>query len=95
MALSNQEKEHIGLAITRQLSHTSYACSSLQPLNGGTTNFLFRGVLSQPLSDGRETIVVKHSRGYVSENRNFALNISRCVVFTSSPVECMLRNAAL
>jgi hypothetical protein len=95
MALNNQEKEHIGLAITHQLSHTPYACSSLQPLNGGTTNFLFRGVLSQPLSHGRETVVVKHSKNFVSENRNFALNISRCVVFTSTLVEYMLRNAAL
>lgn len=95
MAFSNQEKEHIGLAVTRHLSQTRYACSSLHPLGGGTTNFLFRGTLSQPLPDRRETVVIKHSRGFISNNRHFTLDVSRCVVLTSNLDGYTLKTAAL
>src|SRR5262245_60214427 len=81
MALSIQEKEQFGLKIVHQLSQTSYACSSMEILSGGTANFLFRGVLAHPLPDGTKTVVVKHSKEYVSANRHFQLDISRCVSF--------------
>jgi hypothetical protein len=82
MALNQEEKEQFGISILHQLSQTPYACPSLEILSGGTANFLFRGVLVQPLPDGTRTIVVKHSRGFVSANRNFKLDISRCVRFS-------------
>jgi hypothetical protein len=76
MALNQEEKEQFGISIVHQLSQTPYACPSLEILSGGTANFLFRGVLVQPLPDGTRTIVVKHSRDFVSANRNFKLDIS-------------------
>jgi hypothetical protein len=63
------------------LFHTIYACSSLTLLSGGTANFLFRGILAQPLEDGTKTIVLKHSEEFVAANRNFELDVTRCVRF--------------
>jgi hypothetical protein len=81
MALNQEEKDQFGRNIVQQLSQTPYACPSLTILSGGTANFLFRGTLSQPLPDGAKTVVVKHSKKFVSANRNFQLDISRCVSF--------------
>ncbi|KAH8743480.1 hypothetical protein F5883DRAFT_41407 [Diaporthe sp. PMI_573] len=71
--------------LLKELSQTRYACSGLTKLNGGTANFLYRGSL-QPLDlqDGEaesatETVVVKHSEGYSPGNRDFLLDLSRCV----------------
>jgi hypothetical protein len=81
MALNQEEKERLGFSIVDQLAQTPYACTSLEVLSGGTANFLFRGSLIQSLPDGRNTIVVKHFKEFVSANRNFKLDISRCVSF--------------
>jgi hypothetical protein len=79
MALNQKEKEQFGLNIVHHLSQTPYACSSLNVLSGGTANFLFRGLLARPLPDGTKTVVIKHSKEFVSANRNFKLDTSRCV----------------
>jgi len=79
MALQQIEKEQFGIQISQQLSQTTYACSSLTVLSGGTANFLFRGILAQPLQNGTKTVVIKHSKEYVAANRNFKLDVSRCV----------------
>jgi hypothetical protein len=79
MALQQEEKEQFGIQIAQELSQTIYACSSLTVLNGGSANFLFRGILVQPLQDGSNTVVVKHCKEFVAANRNFKLDISRCV----------------
>jgi hypothetical protein len=81
MALQQAEKDQFGIQVMQELSKTPYACSSLTLLNGGTANFLFRGILTQPLSDGTNTVIIKHSKEFVSANRNFQLDISRCVCF--------------
>jgi hypothetical protein len=39
--------------------------------------------LAQLLPDGTETVVVKHTKGFVSANRNFELDVERCVGFVS------------
>jgi hypothetical protein len=79
MALNLEEKELIGLSLTHQLSQTPYACAALRILGGGTANFIFRGTLAQALPNARDTVVIKHSKEYVSANRDFGLDISRCV----------------
>jgi hypothetical protein len=84
MALQPVEKEQFGIQIAQQLSQTRYACSSLTVLNGGTANFLFRGILAQPLEDGTKTVVLKHAKDFVAANRNFELDVSRCVRFIIS-----------
>ncbi|TVY38531.1 hypothetical protein LSUB1_G002891 [Lachnellula subtilissima] len=46
--LSQSEKDELIAQISLSLSKTPYACSSLTQLTNGTTNFVFRGVLTQP-----------------------------------------------
>jgi len=79
MALLQDEKYQVGLEVAKELSQTRYAGSSLSLLSGGSANFLFRWTLAQPLQDGKKTVIIKHSKGYVSVNRNFHLDVSRCV----------------
>lgn len=63
------------------------SCSDLAKLNGGTANFLYRGTLLQPLDpqdaapdSTTETVVIKHSEGFSPRNRDFLLDITRCVM---------------
>ena len=79
MALSDEEKMKIGLDIKHELSETPYACSSLGILSGGTANFLFRGYLIGLSPSRSKTIIVKHTKEFVSANRDFQLDASRCV----------------
>ncbi|KUJ07914.1 kinase-like protein [Mollisia scopiformis] len=73
MALNHEEKDEISTNILHDLSQTAYACSSLIPISGGTANFVFRGIHR----DG--TIIIKHSTNFASCNRDFPLDISRCI----------------
>jgi len=85
--LDQAEKDQLSAQILQELSQTRYACSSLTPLSGGTANFVFRGILTQPFSlpqeDGipttTESVVVKHTTAFASVNRDFPLHVSRCV----------------
>ena len=88
MALQQVEKEQFGIEVAKELSQTRYACSSLSLLSGGTANFLFRGILAQPLQDGRKTVIIKHSKEFVSANRNFHLDVSRCVGYLFLFLRC-------
>lgn len=85
MAPLNEEEEH---AFTRQildqLAQTPYACSALTKLSGGTANFLYRGTLLKPLegdadTKAAQTVVIKRSTNYVATNRDFPLDITRCI----------------
>ncbi|RAL10735.1 uncharacterized protein BO97DRAFT_348672 [Aspergillus homomorphus CBS 101889] len=71
--------DSLAIDIARDLEHTPYACSSLTRLSGGSANFVFRGLLSQPLDDGTESVIIKHSEEYVASNRNFKLTAERCL----------------
>lgn len=85
MAPLDEEDEH---AFTRQildeLAHTPYACSTLTKLSGGTANFLYRGTLLKPLegdadTKAAQTVVIKRSTNFVAVNRNFPLDVTRCI----------------
>ncbi|KAF7595174.1 hypothetical protein BBP40_007141 [Aspergillus hancockii] len=67
-------------SILSELSTTPYACSSIEKLSGGTANFVFRGTLLRPLSDGTTTVVIKHTEDYVASNRDFKLSAERCLI---------------
>ncbi|OGM39637.1 hypothetical protein ABOM_011645 [Aspergillus bombycis] len=67
-------------AILSELSTTPYACSSVEPLSGGTANFVFRGTLLHPLPDGTTTVVIKHTEDYIASNREFKLSAERCLI---------------
>jgi hypothetical protein len=79
MALTQEDTKDLYREILHQLSPTPYACNSLQPLGGGTANFLFRAYLSRALPTGQKSVVVKHSKEFVPGNRNFELDVSRVV----------------
>jgi hypothetical protein len=70
-------------AVAKELSDSPYPCSTLTQLSGGTANFVYRGVLSEPLQDGKTTVIVKHTEDYVASNRDFKLSAQRCVCFPS------------
>lgn len=81
------DDELIVQALLSALSQTPYACSELIKLNGGTANFLYRGTLLQPLDpqdaapdSTTGTVVIKHSEGFSPGNRDFLLDITRCVI---------------
>jgi hypothetical protein len=83
------DEDLMAQTLLKELSQTRYACSDLTKLNGGTANFLYRGRLLKPLDlpDGAaesatETVVVKHSEGFSPGNRDFLLDITRCVMIT-------------
>lgn len=70
------------------LSQTPYACSNWAQVSGGTTNFIYRGTLLQPLEqpdgsvvDSQNTIILKHATANVPGNEDFWLDIARCVSF--------------
>jgi len=65
--------------VKQELDGTPYACSSLRPLAGGSTNFIYHGILVRPLSDDTREVVVKHGEGYVGSFPDFKLPTSRCV----------------
>ncbi|KAL4926625.1 uncharacterized protein BDV17DRAFT_269181 [Aspergillus undulatus] len=71
-------------AVEKELSGTLYACTSLTQLSGGTANFVYRGVLSQPLPDGTTTVIVKHAEDYLASNAGFKLSAKRCLVEESA-----------
>ncbi|KAL6231059.1 hypothetical protein BDW75DRAFT_221206 [Aspergillus navahoensis] len=67
-------------AVATELFRSPFACSSLTQLSGGTANFVYRGVLSQPLPDGTTTVIVKHAEDYLASNADFKLSAKRCLV---------------
>ncbi|KAL2172224.1 hypothetical protein VTG60DRAFT_7068 [Thermothelomyces hinnuleus] len=71
--------------VLQELSNTEYACSNLQPLSGGTANFLFKGTLIQPLANGTKEVAVKHGEGYVASVPGFQIPTTRC----RAEVECL------
>ncbi|KAI1777165.1 hypothetical protein F4818DRAFT_439526 [Hypoxylon cercidicola] len=92
--LSQSGLDELTARIMKQLSETNYACSFLTRLTNGTTNFVFRGILSQPLpppfssqdhSQGHpvETVIIKHTASFVALNKDLPINISLCVVEAS------------
>jgi len=83
-------KEQVATQVSRHLSQTRYACSSLTRVSGGSVNFVFRGVLVHPLlgamgAIAARTIIVKHSAASLASNRDFLLDVSRCVTLSPPP----------
>ncbi|TQV95329.1 hypothetical protein V2A60_009637 [Cordyceps javanica] len=77
--LEPDAKERLVASIVRELSATSFACSHLEPLLSGTTNFTFRGCLTTALPETQEqTVIIKHTTSYVALNKDFAIDVSRC-----------------
>lgn len=75
----NKDTDEIRDQIAQELSQTPFACSSLTRLSGGTANFVYRGT---PASSP-DSIIIKHTKGYVASNLSFKLDPKRCVSFPS------------
>lgn len=74
----------IEASVLSGLAATKYACSSITRLNGGTANFVYRGVLKNPVStaateEEKKNVVIKHATDFVALNRDFKLDGERCV----------------
>ena len=65
--------------VLQELSTTPYACSSLKKLSGGSANFIFKAVLTNPLPDGTTEVAVKHGEDYVASMPDFQIPTTRCV----------------
>ncbi|TVY80540.1 4-hydroxytryptamine kinase psiK [Lachnellula suecica] len=89
--LSQSEKDELVAQILHELSMTPYCCQSLTHLTSGTTNFVYRGILTQPLSHLPEsnaiyssvttdTIIIKHSTSFAAMNKDLPIDVSRCVI---------------
>ncbi|KAL6856818.1 kinase-like domain-containing protein [Trichoderma novae-zelandiae] len=68
-------KQEIEDAVRRELNGTGYAVSSLEPLTGGTANFIYRARLQKPLPDGSTEVVLKHGEAYVAQHPDFKLQM--------------------
>ncbi len=78
--LEPHEKNRLLACIVQELSATPYACFDLEPLLSGTTNFTFRGHLATALAETDEqTVIIKHTTSYAALNKDFPVDISRCV----------------
>ncbi|KAK3692467.1 kinase-like domain-containing protein [Podospora appendiculata] len=80
MALADNANTQVSRHVQAELDGTRYACSSLEALTGGTANFIFKGLLTQPLDDGTREIAIKHGKGYVASQPGFPLTTDRCRV---------------
>lgn len=66
-----------------------YDCFSWTKVRGGTTNLIYRGTLQQPLKkdvggegDRPGTIILKHATVHVPGNKDFWLDVNRCVRYS-------------
>jgi len=66
------------LKVQETLNSGPYACSNLTRLSGGTANFVYRGTLITPSKEGKQTVVIKHTEGYVAQSPDFKLTVERC-----------------
>ncbi|PSN70829.1 hypothetical protein BS50DRAFT_673562 [Corynespora cassiicola Philippines] len=81
---SSSEIKDIEVWILHCLSATPYACSSLERLPNGTTNFVFRGHLSnlprikgEGINKDTQIVIVKYIAENHAMNKNFLLDRSR------------------
>ncbi|KAI6083685.1 kinase-like domain-containing protein [Hypoxylon rubiginosum] len=92
--LTQLELDTLTTRIAEHLSETKYACSTLTRLTNGTTNFVFRGTLTRPVSSqfpsddnlqGHpiETVIIKHTANFAALNKDLPIDISRCVIEAS------------
>ncbi|KAI1448303.1 kinase-like domain-containing protein [Annulohypoxylon stygium] len=76
--MNSVDREEIASAVLETLKGTPYEASSLEVLSGGTANFIYRVTLSQPLEDGTQNVLLKHSEDYIANSPSFKLTLSRC-----------------
>ncbi|KAH7419355.1 kinase-like domain-containing protein [Cadophora sp. MPI-SDFR-AT-0126] len=76
--MATEAQDEMMLKVSNSLKDGAFACRSLTKLSGGTANFVYRGILATPLSDGTKTVVIKHTEGYVAQSPGFKITTTRC-----------------
>ncbi|KAF7856261.1 uncharacterized protein EAF02_011520 [Botrytis sinoallii] len=66
--------------VQESLAATPYACKSLIPLSGGSSNYLYHGTLMKTLPDGTTVVIIKHTEPHLFSNKNFKLTTTRTSV---------------
>lgn len=61
------------------LKGTRYASTSIEPLAGGSANFVYKVKLEEPLEDGTSTVLVKHGEAYMAVAPQNNMPLQRCV----------------
>jgi len=98
---SKAELAALTATILDTLRGTRYSCSTLALLSGGSANFVYRGELVAPLSLPSidvltaapppvvpatvKTVIVKHFAEFLAVEKEFKIDVSRCVRSTSLP----------
>ncbi|KAH8653595.1 kinase-like domain-containing protein [Xylariales sp. PMI_506] len=75
-----QVAEDIRSNVLKWLEPTPFASSSLEPLTGGTANFIYRAHLLKPLENGTEDVLIKHGEGWVANSPDLKIPTSRCEI---------------
>jgi hypothetical protein len=78
MATENTADE-VKSRVFEWLKGTRYESTSLEPLSGGSMNFIYKAHLSEPLEDGTTDVLVKHGEDYSAANSANKVTIDRCV----------------
>jgi hypothetical protein len=59
--MDTKNPSNVETQILHSLRDTPYACSSVKEVRSGLANATYRGKLSQPLHDGTDSVLIKHS----------------------------------
>ena len=76
-----KSRDEIQSDVFAWLKTTRYASTSLEPLTGGSANFIYKATLTSPLEDGSNKVVVKHGEPYMAVAPANKISIARCVSF--------------
>ena len=79
---STTPQEKLDLAteegVRAYLAKTPFAIADIDPLSGGSANYVFRLHLLTPYR-GHETLVFKHAKPYVKDSQEIAFTVERQV----------------
>ena len=70
--------------VQHALATTRYNCTDLVCLNGGVTNFTYRGTLASLLPDGTRMVTIKHAESIIRQE--FTLDARRSVCYCPFPM---------
>lgn len=68
--------------VLRYLAGTPFASSRVEPISGGTANYIFRLHLERRY-EGMQTLVLKHGKAWLPADRSFTLSLERQVMLSS------------
>jgi hypothetical protein len=59
--------------IQAYLTQTPFVASSVERLSGGLANYTFRANLASPDQNGRQSVIVKYTRGFAAASEEMGL----------------------